>query len=78
MSDRGCFWHGDEPIRPEHTTLCYECGHAFTTDELIAEDLRVRQELAAAAYPQHRPLVEPLVALTVEEIFVCPLCAHDL
>lgn len=77
MSDRGCFWHGDEPLREDHTTLCYECGHAFTTDELIAEDLRARQELAAA-YPQYRLLTEPLVPLTPEEIFVCPLCAHDL
>lgn len=43
-----CFWHGDEPLRPEHTTVCGECQHAFTTAELVLRDLAVRLELLAA------------------------------
>jgi hypothetical protein len=43
-----CFWHGNEPLRPEHTTICGECHHAFTAAELVLRDLAVRLELLAA------------------------------
>lgn len=72
MSDPGCFFHGVEPITAEHTTICGECGHAFTTDELIAEDLRVRLEIQCADGPSADLYPQP-----VDQIFVCPLCSHD-
>lgn len=72
VTDPGCFWHGPEPVKSEHTTICVECGHAFTTDELIAEDLRVRRELADDYFTLDMILPQP-----PEKIFACPLCSHD-
>lgn len=43
--DPGCWFHGVEPIRPEHARTCGECGHAFTAVELVRRDLVVRLEL---------------------------------
>lgn len=43
--DPGCWFHGVEPIRPDHVRTCGECGHAFTAVELIRRDLVVRLEL---------------------------------
>lgn len=49
MTDQRCFFHGDEPVRPEHTRVCGECGHAYTDAELVARDLRVRAEVTAVS-----------------------------
>lgn len=73
MSSYDCFFHGDEPIMPEHTTICGECGHAYTEDELRAEDLRVRVDLW-----QSTGRDGPVPTLrAVDAIYICPLCTHD-
>lgn len=43
-ADPGCWFHGVEPVRPEHVRVCGECGHAFTATELVRRDLIVRLE----------------------------------
>lgn len=66
-----CFWHGDEPLQPNHTTICGECGHAFTSAELVLRDLANRFDLLAADVTARLALLSPstdeavlLVALT--------------
>src|SRR5919108_1926463 len=44
-ADPGCWFHGPEPVGPEHARVCGECGHAFTAGELVRRDLLVRLEL---------------------------------
>jgi hypothetical protein len=66
-----CYWHHvDEPGEGAYRA-CFECGHVYQT----AEDLR--QAWAAEIAPDlrdHGPVPGPPPA---EEIWGCPLCAHD-
>ena len=71
--DYDCFFHGKEPLRSEHVTTCGECGHAYTEDELRAEDLRVRIDIwRATNFDGPVPRLMPL-----DTIVICPLCTHD-
>lgn len=65
--DDWCFIHGiEEPFREGDYRVCGECWHVFRTpEELVAE---------TAKYFDH-PEAPPVP--TADEIWTCPLCAHD-
>jgi len=63
----GCFFHPDI-TEIEGYLRCLECGHWYATEcELVETDRRM--------WPAEFGPYEPKPA---DEIYVCPLCAHDL
>lgn len=70
--DRGCFWHGAEPIPPNVFRVCYECGHAYPTREDVAAEHR---HAYAGAFPGYPPPTDDEIARAVDTF--CPLCVHD-
>jgi hypothetical protein len=67
--DSHCYWHHvDEPADGAYR-VCFECRHVYPT----AEDLRAA--FASEISPDlDDPAAEPPPA---EQIYACPLCAHD-
>lgn len=63
-----CFWHGREPIPEGAYLVCAECGHCWPTEaDLLADMQRVMMET-------HVGVTAPMSG---EDVFFCPLCAHD-
>jgi hypothetical protein len=70
--DMHCYWHHvDEPAAGAYKA-CGECGHVYRT----AGELR--EAWVDTAADGHAPEVPTSDgAPPAEEIFACPLCAHD-
>ena len=67
-----CYWHNlDEPGDGAYR-VCGECGHVYRT----AEDLREAWADATVDAGVTR-LALAVTAPPVEQIYACPLCAHD-
>lgn len=77
--DEGCptyehcfFCNVDEPLQPGDYRVCGECLHVFrTAEELLARHNQLLAEFFGAGYPAMEPATDP------EQVWTCPLCAHD-
>lgn len=70
--DLHCHMHGlDEPDDGAFRR-CSECGHVYQTGEALRE---AWAEVTAQGYGL--PLGTDVFAPPVEQIYSCPLCAHD-
>jgi hypothetical protein len=67
--DTHCYWHHVDESDEGAYRVCFECKHVYRT----AEDLRAAF-MAEVAPCYSAP---PSEAPAVEEIWGCPLCAHD-
>lgn len=89
----GCYFHGDDPILPDHYRVCGECGHAFTAQELLAghnavlaqlEEIKQRERDLRPVWGETGnwlgppPPTAPKQPVTdPEHVAICPLCGHD-
>jgi len=64
LQDR-CFFHGIELIPEGCYRVCGECGHAWTEEKLLLAHNEILDEF------DHPEVFDP------DEVFSCPLCAHD-
>lgn len=63
-----CICNQPEPPQPDDFLYCSECWHVFRTEaDLVLADQKVRARITGEAVPP-RPS---------EDIWVCPMCAHD-
>lgn len=76
-----CWHHGREPVPDGAYLVCGECGHCYVTADDLRREYRLMDErcMASPWYDATSELwaVDPLVVPTADEIYACPLCAHD-
>jgi hypothetical protein len=67
--DTHCYWHHVDESDEGAYRVCFECKHVYRTAEALREAF-----MAEVAPDLSAP---PLTTPAAEEIWFCPMCAHD-
>jgi len=67
MATSYCYIDEAEEEITAESTVCFECGHVFRSDEEILK----QYEQSFKELPHYKP------KQNADEVFFCPLCLHD-